>query len=281
MRVVSLHADVLLATSAIWQTNCVIVRGAAHKGTDSPVKVLIAGESGAGDETFVIDSPVLPEELEVLPALLEQSRFPQPSGLLITHADWDHLLARLAFPEATIGCAVSSGERMRSTPGAPQRELRAFDEQHYVRRPTPLALGSLQALDVPGDCEIGSHELVFYPAEGHTADGMAVWIEWAGVLVAGDYLSPVEIPVLGEGGSVDAYLATLERLRPLVAAAVHVVPGHGSVLDAERATTVLEEDVAYLIALRDSGTTAELPAGRRTKTQRRIHAENAGRARLY
>jgi glyoxylase-like metal-dependent hydrolase (beta-lactamase superfamily II) len=236
--------------------------------------------AGPGAETFVIDSPILPDELEILPALIEQSRFPQPGGLLVTHADWDHLLARLAFPDATIGCAVSSGERMRATPGAPQRELRAFDEQHYVRRPTPLALGSLQALDVPGDCEIGSRELVLYPSEGHTADGMAVWVGWAGVLVAGDYLSPVEIPVLGEGGSIDAYLETLERLRPLVAAATHVVPGHGAVLDAERATAVLEEDVAYLGALRDKGTAAELPAGRRTKMQRRVHTENAGRAGL-
>lgn len=292
MRVVSLHADVLVATSRIWQTTCTIVRGetvstgagmsAAHSA--EPLTVHMSGVAagsdvgaGPGAETFVIDSPILPDELEILPALIEQSRFPQPSGLLATHADWDHLLARLAFPDATIGCAVSSGERLRSTPGTPQRELRAFDEQHYVRRPTPLALGSLQALDVPGGCEIGSHELALHPAEGHTSDGMAVWIGWAGVLAAGDYLSAVEIPVLGEGGSVDAYLATLERLRPLVAAAAHVVPGHGPVLDSERAAAVLREDVAYLTALRDRGVAAELPDRRRTKAQRAIHAENVSR----
>jgi glyoxylase-like metal-dependent hydrolase (beta-lactamase superfamily II) len=228
------------------------------------------------EETFAIDSPILPEELEVLPALIEQSRFPEPSGLLVTHADWDHLLACLAFPDATIGCATTTAERMRLAPGEPQRELRAFDEQHYVRRSTPLALGSVQALDVPGGCEIGSHELALHPAEGHTSDGMAVWIGWAGVLVAGDYLSPVEVPVLGEGGSIDAYLATLGRLRPLVAAATHVVPGHGPVLDSRRATAVLEEDVFYLAALRDGGA-AELPDGRRTKAQRAIHAENVSR----
>jgi glyoxylase-like metal-dependent hydrolase (beta-lactamase superfamily II) len=254
VRVVSLHADVLLATSAIWQTNCVIVR--------------------SDEETFVIDSPVLPEELEVLPALLEQSRFPAPSGLLVTHADWDHLLARLAFPEATLGCAATSAERMRSNPGAPQRELRAFDEQHYVPRARPLALGSVQALGVPGGCEIGSHELALHPAEGHTVDGMAIWIDWARVLVAGDYLSVVEIPVLGEGASIDAYMATLERLRPLVSGAEQVVPGHGSVLDAEGALSILEEDVAYLGALRAQGAVAELPRGRRTKAQRAVHAAN-------
>jgi glyoxylase-like metal-dependent hydrolase (beta-lactamase superfamily II) len=258
VRVVSLHADVLLATSAIWQTNCVIVRSDA--------------------ETFVIDSPVLPEELEVLPALLEQSRFPPPSGLLLTHADWDHLLARLAFPDATLGCALTSAERMRSTPGAPQRELRAFDEQHYIQRSRPLALGSVQALDVPGGCEISDNELALYPAEGHTIDGMAIWIGWTRVLVLGDYLSAIEIPVLGEGASIDAYLETLERLRPLISEAEHVVPGHGPVLDAQGALSILEEDFAYLTALSARGSAAELPQGRRTKAQQRIHAENAGRA---
>lgn len=240
--------------------------------------VRVAGEASHGDEAFVIDSPILPDELEILPALLEQARFPAPSGLLVTHADWDHLLGRLAFPEAAVGCPQTSAERMRATPGAPQRELRAFDEQHYVKRAKPLALGSVQALDVPGSCEIGAHELALHPAEGHTADGMAIWIAWAGVLVAGDYLSAVEIPVLGEGGSVDDYLATLERLQPLISTAEHIVPGHGPVLDSARALRALEEDRAYLLALRERGAAAELPDGRRTSAQRAIHAENVARA---
>ena len=45
---------------------------------------------------------------------------------------------------------------------------------------------------------------------------MAIRVPWAGVVVCGDYLSPVEIPWLSETGSRDAYLATLERLRPWV-----------------------------------------------------------------
>lgn len=289
MRVVSLHADVLVATSRIWQTTCTIVRGVGvPTGADGPVAVdtsapltvHMSGGPALPSETFVIDSPILPDELEVLPTLLEQARFPVPSGLLATHADWDHLLACLAFPDATLGCSVTSAERMRSTPGAAQRELRTFDEQYYVSRRVPLALGTVQALDVPGSCEIGPHELALHPAEGHTSDGMIVWIGWAGVLVAGDYLSPVEIPVLGEGGSIDAYLATLERLRPLVSAAKHVVPGHGTVLDSTRAATVLEEDIAYLRALSERGAAAELPGGRRTKAQRHIHSENVDLARI-
>jgi glyoxylase-like metal-dependent hydrolase (beta-lactamase superfamily II) len=244
----------------------------------NPVVVKMAGEPDPGEESFVIDSPVLPDELEILPALLEQARFPTPSGLLVTHADWDHLLGRLAFPEATVGCAQASAERMQATPGAPQRELRAFDERHYLQRAKPLALGSVQALDVPGSCEIGSRELALHPTDGHTADGMAISIGWAGVLVAGDYLSTVEIPVLGEGGSVASYLSTLERLRPLVSGAEHVVPGHGPVLDSKRALVVLEEDAGYLSGLQEKGARTPLPDGRRTKAQRSIHAENVARA---
>lgn len=257
MRVVSLHPDVLIATSAIWRTNCAIIR--------------------SGEEAFAIDSPIMPEEIDALPAVVEQAGFPPILGLLATHADWDHLLGRLAFPEAALGCASSTARRMRQTPGEAQRELRAFDERHYLARPTPLSLGEVQALDVPGACELGAHELVLHPTEGHTADGMAVFSPWAGVLVVGDYLSDVEIPVLGEGASADAYAATLARLRPLVAQAQFVVPGHGGVLGSEQALALLEEDLAYLRTLSMGPQAAELPEHRRGRAQREIHDENKRR----
>jgi glyoxylase-like metal-dependent hydrolase (beta-lactamase superfamily II) len=107
-----------------------------------------------------------------------------------------------------------------------------------------------------------------------------VWASWAGVLVCGDYVSPVEIPWLSEGGgSLSAYLATLERLRPLVEAAEWVVPGHGSPMPSAQALAVLREDVAYLEALRDRGADAELPLARRGKSQRGIHASNVAEHR--
>jgi len=264
VRAVSLHPDVISVTSAVLSVNCVIVRGA------------VAGAQGGEDagETFVIDSPVLPDELDALPTLLEQAQFPQPSGLLATHGDWDHLLGRLAFPEVALGCAESTAARLQAAPGEAQRGLRTFDEELMIDRPRPLALGSLQALPVPGRCEIGDRELELHPAEGHTIDGMAINMPWAGVLVVGDYLSGVEIPALNTGDTVDAYLATLERLRALVQQAQHVVPGHGRVSDAAAALTVLEQDVAYLNELRERGEDAELPATRRSHQQRAIHAEN-------
>jgi glyoxylase-like metal-dependent hydrolase (beta-lactamase superfamily II) len=284
VRVRALHPDVLVATSAIWQTNCAVVRGAVdtggppEEGTASR-QARSQGRESDGEgayETFLVDSPVLPEELEALPALLEQARFPSPSGLLTTHADWDHLLGRLVFPGVTLGCAQSTAERMQVAPGEAQRELRAFDEQYLVERP-PLALGAVQALPVPGRCAIGELELELHPTEGHTEDGMAIRVPWASVLLTGDYLSAAEIPTLGgTAEALRAYIATLERLRPLVADVLHVVPGHGPVLDAERGLAVLEEDLAYLQALGERGIDAELPPGRRTAFQRRQHRENAG-----
>ncbi len=259
MRALALHPDVLLVTSALLQVNCVIVRGDADTAA----------------ETFVIDSPVLPDELDALPALLEQAGYPPPSGLLVTHGDWDHMLGRLAFPEAALGCAESTAERMRSSPGAAQRELREFDEQLSIERARPLALGSVQALPVPGRCEVGARELELHATTGHTPDGMAIAIPWAGVLVAGDYLSPIELPALNQGASLDAYLATLERLGALLAQVEHVVPGHGPVMGVDRAREVLAQDVDYLRALAERGDQAELPRGRNSAAMRRMHAANA------
>ncbi len=253
MRAISLHPDVLVATSEVWQTTCTAVR--------------------SGGEAFVIDSPVYPDELELLPTLMQQAQF-SPTGLLVTHGDWDHLLGRLAFPGAALGCAETTAARLTAEPGAAQRELRAFDDEHYVERKAPLSLGQVQPLPVPGHLEVGDDEMELHPTEGHTADGMAIWIPWAGVLVVGDYLSPVEIPMISATGSRDAYLATLRRLEPLVEQAAHVVPGHGAVMEGPRAAAILREDVAYLEALPE----ATLPLARRGPAQQAVHKENIGRA---
>ena len=256
MKAVGLHPDVFVVTSRFWQTTCTLVK--------------------SGSEAFCVDSPVLPDELELLPAIASQAGF-QVVGCVATHADWDHLLGRYAFAGAPLGMAESSAARLRNEPGAAQRELREFDEEHYVERPGPLTLPATQALPVPGHCSLGEAELSLHPADGHTVDGMAVWIPWASVLVCGDYLSPVEIPWISPGGSVSAYLATLERLEPLVERAAHVVPGHGAVLDSSRALALLGEDRAYLSALAERGSDAVLPLSRRNGAMRKIHLENVAR----
>jgi glyoxylase-like metal-dependent hydrolase (beta-lactamase superfamily II) len=253
VRAVGLHPDVFVVTSRFWQTTCTLVR--------------------SGEEAFCVDSPVLPDELELLPAVAEQAGF-RVVGLLATHADWDHLLGRYAFPEAPLGVAESTALRLRNEPGDAQRKLRAFDEDNYMERPGPLGLPGPPMLPVPGRCDLGEQERELHATEGHTADGMAIWVPWASVLIAGDYLSRLEIPMISGGGSLSAYLATLDRLEPVVEQAAHVVPGHGGPIDGTRAAAILREDRAYLEALRDRGADAPLPLARRTGAQKRIHADN-------
>jgi glyoxylase-like metal-dependent hydrolase (beta-lactamase superfamily II) len=256
MRAVAVHRDAIVVTSRLWQTTATAVR--------------------AGGECVLIDSPYFPDELELLPMLLEQAGF-TPVGLLATHADWDHLLGRFAFPQMSLGVGQSTGERLRAEPGAAQRELRDADAENYVVRPAPLSLGSYQVLPVPGVMTVGDAEIELHPTAGHTGDGVAFMARSASVLVCGDYLSDVEIPMISPGGGIDDYRATLARLAPLVESCEAVVPGHGSPHDRERALRILDEDLAYLDALEGGDEKPSLPKGRDTKRQRAIHAENLAR----
>jgi glyoxylase-like metal-dependent hydrolase (beta-lactamase superfamily II) len=256
LRAVSVSPDALVITSAFWQTNAVALR--------------------AGAEAVLIDSPYLPDELDALPSLLAGAGF-EPDGLLATHADFDHLLGRLAYPALTLGMGQSSVERIHAKPGEAQRALRDYDAEFYVTRATPLALGHVQGLPVPGRVELGERELELHPTEGHTSDGMALLDTEQGVLVLGDYVSDVEIPWISEGGSLGDYRATLARLAPLVERASTIVPGHGAAHSRETALRLLDEDVDYLDALERGEERPKLPDGRDSKAQRAIHTENLTR----
>ena len=240
----------------MWQTNAVALR--------------------AGAEAMLIDSPYYPEELDALPGVLAGSGF-EPDALLATHGDFDHLLGRVAYPGLALGLGEPTVERFHREPGAAQRELRQYDARLYVEREGPLALGQVQTLPVPGSVDLGDQELELHPASGHTADGMAIFARWCGVLCVGDYLSRVEIPWISEGGSLAEYRATLARLAPLVEAAEMVVPGHGAPNESERALRLLDEDVDYLNALERGEERPRLPDGRDSSFQRWIHSENLTR----
>ena len=252
MRAVSISPDALVVTSGFWQTNAIALR--------------------SGEEAMLIDSPYLPDELDALPGVLAGAGF-EPDGLLATHADFDHLLGRIAYPGMTLGLCESSVERLHRAPGEAQRALRQYDDEFYVIRTAPLALGQVQGLPVPGSVEIGDRELELHPAEGHTEDGMAIFDRAQGLLMVGDYLSDVEIPWIH--GSLADYRATLARLAPLVEQATTVVPGHGAPNDRDTTLRILEQDVDYLDALERGE--LKLPDGRDTKAQRGIHTENLER----
>ena len=251
----------------MWQTNAIALRARSHGSAAGTAR------RSPNYEAMLIDSPYFPDELEALPGLLAGAGF-EPDALIATHADFDHVLGRLAFPGLSLGLGQSSVERLHREPGAAQRDLRDHDEKFYVERPSPLALGQMQGLPVPGTVELGSEELELYPAEGHTPDGLAVMARWCGVLCVGDYLSPVEIPMFHPGGSTADYRSTLARLRPLVEGADTVVPGHGAPSNRETALRLLEEDIDYLGALERGEERPALPAGRDDREQRDIHRRN-------
>jgi glyoxylase-like metal-dependent hydrolase (beta-lactamase superfamily II) len=246
----------VVVTSRLWQTTATAIR--------------------RGEECVLVDSPYFPDELEILPTLLGQAGF-EPNALIATHADYDHLLGRLAFPGLALGVGPLTADRLRREPGGAQRELRDADAEHYVARRAPLALGAYQELPAPGSIERGDAEVDLHPAEGHAPDGIALFAGFAGVLVCGDYLSDVEIPLIAAAGSLDDYRATLARLAPLVERADVVVPGHGSPHDRETALRILDEDVDYLDVLERGDERPKLPPGRDSSRQRQIHADNVAK----
>ena len=126
---------------------------------------------------------------------------------------------------------------------------------------------------MPGHVDVGERSLELHPADGHTPDGMAIWVPWARVLIAGDYLSPVEIPMISRAARWRRIWRRCDRLEPLVEQADHVVPGHGGPIDGVRAAAILREDLAYLEALADVGADAPLPLARRTAAQRSIQRD--------
>ena len=242
MRAVSVHRDALVVTSRMWQTTATALR--------------------AGGEAVLIDSPYFPDELEALPPLLAQAGF-EPDGLLATHGDFDHLLGRLAFPDLALGVgeatAAAPARRARGGPaGAPRPRRRALRGRARRRSASERCRRSR----CPGRLDLGETELELHPAEGHTADGCAVFARALGLLVVGDYLSDVELPMISAGGSLADYRATLARLAPLVEEAETVVPGHGSPHDRETALRILDEDVDYLDALERGEERPPLPDGR-------------------
>jgi glyoxylase-like metal-dependent hydrolase (beta-lactamase superfamily II) len=74
--------------------------------------------------------------------------------------------------------------------------------------------------------------------------------------------------MISDGGSLSAYLATLDRLEPLIEGATWVVPGHSMPIDPVQAAAVLREDRAYLEALRDQGAGAHCRWRGATRTQK-------------
>jgi glyoxylase-like metal-dependent hydrolase (beta-lactamase superfamily II) len=175
-----------------------------------------------------------------------------------THPDWDHLLWHAQFGTVprygTARCAAAVQEQL-SDPGA-KAEITAHLEPTGIAERVPLDLyGLITALPaetarIPWD----GPQVRIIEHRAHAPGHAALFIEERGVLVAGDMLSDVLVPMLDLNDTVDPIEDYLEALRLLESVAGDVdvvVPGHGSVGGAGEVHARIELDRAYVLALRE------------------------------
>jgi glyoxylase-like metal-dependent hydrolase (beta-lactamase superfamily II) len=228
---------VLIHTSEFMQTNTVVVQG----------------RTGA----LLIDPGVTGDEIACLANDLRELGQPVVAGFS-THPHWDHLLwdAELgAAPRyGTARCAATVRDRL-SDPAAKARVATLIPPDIAEQVPLDL-LGGITGLPadtarIPWD----GPEVRIIEHQAHAPGHAALLIEARGVLVAGDMLSDVLIPLLDLGDTADPIEDHLAALRLLegVAGDVDVfIPGHGSVGAADEMPARIELDRAYLHALRDA-----------------------------
>ncbi|MED7931627.1 MBL fold metallo-hydrolase [Nonomuraea sp. LP-02] len=226
---------VLVHQSALLQNNTVVVQG--------PTGVLL------------IDPGITGDEMAALADGLRQLGLPVAAGFA-THPDWDHALWHAELGEAprygTARCAADLRD-LRSDANWKARLAEGLPPE--IAEETPLDLFGLitglpaGATRVPWD----GPEVRVIEHQAHAQGHAALLIEERGVLVAGDMLSDVLVPMLDLDAAdpIGDYLAAL-RLFDEVADDVEVfVPGHGSAGGAERLRAMIDLDRAYVQALRD------------------------------
>ena len=175
-----------------------------------------------------------------------------------THPDWDHVLWHAELGDAprygTARCAAHMRE-LRSNAGWKARVAEGLPPE--IAEETPLDLFGL-ITGLPADTaripwDGPQVRIIEHPA--HAPGHAALLIEERGVLVAGDMLSDVLIPMLDDVNStndpVGDYLAGLRLLEGVADDVDVLVPGHGSAGGADQVRARIELDRAYVHALRD------------------------------
>ena len=211
--------------------------------------VVVHGRAGV----LLIDPGVHGDEMACLANDLSDSGQTVVAGFS-THPHWDHLLWHASFGTAprygTARCAATARDRL-SGGVAQVAQAAGIPEQ------VPLDLLGLitglpaEMAQIPWDgpgVRIVEHQA---HAPGHAA----LLIEERGVLVAGDMLSDVLIPMLDVNGTADPiedYLAALRLLEGVAGDVDVVIPGHGSVGGADQVHARIDADRAYVHAVRDA-----------------------------
>jgi glyoxylase-like metal-dependent hydrolase (beta-lactamase superfamily II) len=228
---------VLIHESEFCQSNAVVVHGRAG--------------------VLLIDPGVQGHEMACLANDLSDSGQTVVAGFS-THPHWDHLLwhARLgAAPRyGTARCAATVRARL-SDAGAKARIAGLIPPDIADQVPLDL-LGLITGLpadmtQIPWD----GPQVRIVEHQAHAPGHAALLIEERGVLVAGDMLSDVLIPMLDLNDTADPiedYLAALQLLEGVAGDVDVLVPGHGSIGGADQVHARIDQDRAYVHALRDA-----------------------------
>jgi hydroxyacylglutathione hydrolase len=211
----------------------------ATADTYTTTTTIVAGADGG---CLLIDPAVTVADLAALAGWLS-GRGLRPAAGWSTHPHWDHLLWSAAFgaaPRYATPRAVAVAARELPglvsdvTESAPGHDLTIF------ARVEPL-LG--REIDWAGP------RAVVYAHDAHAPGHGAVLLPEAGVLIAGDMLSDIEIPLL-DLESADPFGGYRQGLELLAGApgVRLVVPGHGHVGDQAEFRRRVAADRGYLDA---------------------------------
>jgi glyoxylase-like metal-dependent hydrolase (beta-lactamase superfamily II) len=195
-----------------------------------------------GDGLVVVDPGIDGSDLNQLADDVDGLGLPVVAGFC-THPHWDHLLWHSRFgdvPRYATAAGAQSASEVRE-----RAQTMAAGSASGI----PLELiGLLTPLPVDGGPIPG--EVIEHQA--HCIGHAAVLLADRGVLIAGDMLSDVLIPLLDprQPGQVDAYEKSLDRLGEAAEHVNVVVPGHGAVAEGPEVAARLTADRAYIDALR-------------------------------
>jgi glyoxylase-like metal-dependent hydrolase (beta-lactamase superfamily II) len=213
--------------------------------------VVVHGEAGV----LLIDAGITADEMVAIADDLRRLGQPVVAGFS-THPHWDHLLWNARLGEAprygTTRCATDI-QAFLSNP----RWKDDVAEELPPEIEVPLDLLGLitglpaEATQIPWD----GPKVRIIEHQAHAPGHAALLIEQHRVLVAGDMLSDVLIPMLDleAADPIEDYLAALRLLEGVAKDVDVVIPGHGSVGGTDQVRARIEQDRAYVQALRHGG----------------------------
>ena len=229
----------------------------------------VRGENGL----ILIDPGIDGSDLNQLADDLDRLGLPVVAGFS-THPHWDHLLWHSRFgdvPRYATGAGADTASRSRERGQAMAKESASGIPLELLGLVTPL----------PDDGGPVPGEIVEHRA--HAVGHGAVFLADRGVLLAGDMLSDVLIPLFdpGQADQVDAYEAALDRLGEAAGHVDVLVPGHGAVAEGPEVEARLAADRAYIDAVRrgDEPADARLGPDANNDWLLNIHRSNLEQAR--